>query len=105
MPHLDTYGSFTAWLMSEYEFTPQEIARCCSYNPGQFFNQFSEEKYGQIQEGYAGSLTVVDPKAPITIEKKDLETKCGWSPFEGLEFPGSVKYTIHKGKIVYETPY
>ncbi|MCH9053090.1 MAG: amidohydrolase family protein, partial [Proteobacteria bacterium] len=48
MPHLDTYGLFITWLMKEYDFLPQDIARICAYNPGQFTNQFSQEKYGEI---------------------------------------------------------
>jgi dihydroorotase len=101
MPHLDTYGAFTIWLMKEHNFTPQDIARVCSYNPGQFVHKFLSEKYGSIQEGFMGSLTIIDSNTPSIIRKDNLETKCGWSPFEGVEFPGQVLYTIHKGKIAY----
>ena len=103
MPHLDTYGLFITWLMKEHDFLPQDIARICAYNPGQFTNQFSQEKYGEIKEGYIGSFTIIDPSKPTTVLRKDLQTKCSWSPFEGVEFPGQVVYTIHKGRIAYET--
>jgi len=98
MPHLDTYGPVAAWLMKEHNFTPQEIARVCSFNPGQFMNQFTSVKYGKIEPGFAGNLTVLDMNKPIKIEKSMLKTKCHWSPFEGVEFPGSVAMTIIKGK-------
>jgi len=101
MPHLDTYGPFVTWLMQEHQFTPELIAHCCTYNPGQFINQFTQEKYGKIEEGYVGSLTIIDPHRPAQITSERLATKCGWSPFEGVEFPGQVVYTIHKGKILY----
>jgi dihydroorotase len=97
-PQLDTYGPFTTWLVQEHNFTPQEILRVCSYNPGNFFNQFSSNKYGKIEKGYTGSLTVLDLNKPIKITKEKLKTKCGWSPFEGATFPGSVAMTIIKGK-------
>ena len=103
MPHLDTYGAFTTWLMAEENFSPQDIARVCAYNPGQFANQFTQTKYGQIAEGYVGSFTVIDPKKPMVVLEKDLQTKCGWSPFVGVEFPGQVLYTIQKGEIAYES--
>lgn len=103
MPHLDTYGLFTTWLMKEHGFLPQDIARICAYNPGRFVNQFIPEKYGKIEEGYVGSFTIIDPSKPVIVQGKDLRTKCSWSPFEGIEFPGQVIYTIHKGRIVYES--
>lgn len=102
MPHLDTYGAFATWLRREHGFTPQDIARVCSYNPGQFVNQFLPEQYGKVEKGYVGSFTIIDPDSRTVVQRKDLQTKCGWSPFEGVEFPGSVQYTIHKGTVMYE---
>ncbi|MFA6353934.1 MAG: dihydroorotase [Candidatus Paceibacterota bacterium] len=96
-PQLDTYGSFVSWLMKEHNFTPQDIARVCSVNPANFLNQFTANKYGKIEEGYVGSLTILDLNKPIIITKDKLKTKCGWSPFEGVTFPGSVTMTIVKG--------
>ena len=98
-PQLDTYALFTTWLMKEHNFTPEDIARVCSYNPGKFFNQFSENKYGEIKEGYIGSLTVLDLNKPTTVAENMLRTKCGWSPFLGVTFPGSIAMTVIKGKI------
>lgn len=99
LTHLDTYGSFTAWLMKEHDFTPQEILKLCSQNPADFLNPFVADKYGEIKEGYVGSLSILDINKPVTINKDTLKTKCGWSPFEGLTFPGSVVVTVVKGKI------
>ncbi|KKS04115.1 MAG: Allantoinase [Candidatus Nomurabacteria bacterium GW2011_GWA2_41_25] len=96
-PQLDTYGPFATWLMKERNFSPEEIARACSANPGNFFNQFSPNRYGKIKEGYIGSLTILNINKPTTITKDILKTKCGWSPFEGITFPGSVAMTIIKG--------
>ena len=47
--------------------------------------------------GYVGSLTVLDLKKPTTIRREDLRTKCGWSPFEGMTFPGSVAAVYLRG--------
>ena len=81
LPLLDTYGPFITWLMQQHQFTPEDIARVCSFNPGNFISQFTAHQYGRIKEGFAGSLTVIDPNRPIKIEKLMLKTKCGWSPF------------------------
>lgn len=98
-PQLDTYGSFITWLMKEHNFTPRDILRVCSQNPANFLNQFISNKHGKIEEGYAGSLTIIDLNKPTMITKDKLKTKCGWSPFEGITFPGSVIMTIIKGTV------
>jgi len=97
MPELDTYGPFTAWLMAEQGFTPMDIARVASYNPGTYINQFMDKKFGHVAPGFVGSLTVIDMKKPWAVSEKDLKTKSAWSPFTGITFPGSVKYTISLG--------
>ena len=97
LTHLDTYGPFITWLIREHNFTEEEVVRVCSYNPANFINNFILDKYGKIEKGYVGSLTILDLNKPITITKDKLKTKCGWSPFEGITFPGSVVRTIIKG--------
>ncbi len=104
-PHLDTLGPFITWLMKEHDFSPSDIARVCSTAPAAFLNKFlrypeSGHGYGRIAPGYIGSLTLIDRTTPITIAKETLKTKCGWSPFEGVTFPGSVQHTIVRGKVL-----
>jgi len=99
VPNLDTYAAFATWLIKEHGLEPQDIARICSYNPGSFNNEFGGEKYGRIEEGYVGSLTVVDLSAPFKVSQSNLKTKCNWSPFEGIVFPGNASHTIIRGKV------
>jgi len=103
-PHLDTLGAFVTWLMRVQGFQATDIARICSRAPALFLNRFLDDPrygcgYGRIAVGYIGSLTVIDQTAPITIRKEMLKTKCGWSPFEGVTFPGSVLHTIIRGEV------
>ncbi len=99
LTHLDTYGPFVTWLMKEHNFIPENIAKVCSYNPGNFINKFTPDKYGKIEKGYIGSLTVLDMNKQIKITEETLKTKPKWSPFLGMTFPGSVVMTVVKGKI------
>jgi dihydroorotase len=96
-PQLDTYGLIAAWLLGENGFSPQDVARVTSYNPGVFLNQFVDRKFGKIAEGYQGSLTVLDLSSSTKIERTMLQTKVGWSPFEGMVFPGRVAMTMIQG--------
>lgn len=99
-PHLDTYGPFVTWLIVEQGFTPERIAAICSANPGSFVSAFRTEKFGRLLSGYVGSLSVLDLNQPTTVHRDDLKTKCGWSPFEGITFPGSVKAAFIRGRLV-----
>lgn len=96
-PHLDTYGPFVTWLLVEQGFTPQRIAAICCANPGTFVNPYQPARFGRLQAGYIGSLTVLNLKKPATIRREDLRTKCGWSPFEDVTFPGSVEAVCVRG--------
>jgi len=98
-PHLDTYGPFVTWLIVEQGFTPEQVAAFCSANPGEFVNPYTApRKFGRIEPGYVASLTVLNLARPTTITRESLKTKCGWSPFEGVTFPGSVEAVFVAGR-------
>jgi dihydroorotase len=100
VPQLDTYGSFTTWLMHEHGFTPKEIVRVCSHNPGKYIRSFVEnDGFGEIKTGNIGSLTIIDTVKKTLIQEQNLYTKAKWSPFLGTEFAGSVKYAIIRGRV------
>ena len=104
VPHLDTLGPFAAWLMAEHGFTSADVARVFAYHPGIFVREFLHPSYGKgfgrVAGGFVGSLTILDPHRPYTVVRESLKTKCGWSPFEGITFPGSVRHTIHRGSYI-----
>ncbi len=105
-PWLDTHGLICCWLMREHGFTPQDIARVASYNPGVFVNRFLPfqfldrdfgKGFGDLAEGYMGSLTVLNTKKETVVDRKDLKTKVGWSPLEGETLPGAVEAVFIAG--------
>lgn len=52
---------------------------------------------GRIATGYDADFTLVDRKGRFTIEEQWLESRCGWSPFTGMELQGRVMGTIVRG--------
>ena len=103
VPHLDTLGAFSTWLMTDHNYSTADIARIFAYNPGLFVHEFLSpihgKGFGHVAPGYSGSLTILDLKTPYLVTRESVKTKCGWSPFEGFTFPGTVKHTILGGKI------
>ncbi|MHC1611330.1 MAG: dihydroorotase [Candidatus Methanospirareceae archaeon] len=99
VPNLDTYGNFVSWLILRCDVHPTIISRVCAYNPALFLGL---KDRGRIEAGKRANLTVLDLHLQKKIRSADLYTKCGWSPFEGYEFPGTVKYTIFNGVVASE---
>ncbi len=108
VPHLDTLGAFSTWLMAEHNYTTADIARVFAHNPGLFVREFLSpihgKGFGYIAPGYSGSLTILDLNTPYFVTRESVKTKCGWSPFEGFTFPGSVKHTILSGIVHTQSP-
>lgn len=102
IPHLDTFGSFLFWLR-EQKISWQTICRAAAESPGKALSRFLPYPYGRIEEGFVGSLTILNMTQPSTIRRSKLRTRAGWSPFEGMSFSGSVSHTVVKGK-VYRAP-
>ncbi len=57
---------------------------------------------GYLREGYAADLVVFDPDLPTVVDEHPIYSKCGWSPFAGYSFPGSVAATYVNGRQVYD---
>jgi dihydroorotase len=63
---------------------------------------FEIEKRGFIKEGYFADLVLVDLNSPWTVQKENIYSKCGWSPFEGNTFRSRITHTFVNGNLVYE---
>jgi dihydroorotase len=55
---------------------------------------------GRIAAGYDADFTIVDLKRRWTVDRDWLASRCGWSPFEGMELTGKAIGTIVRGKRV-----
>ena len=62
---------------------------------------FRIDRRGYIREGYYADLVLVDPKQSWVVSHKNILYKCGWSPFDGLEFSHQVMATFVNGNLVY----
>tara|TARA_B100001027_G_scaffold216289_1_gene192209 strand:+ start:488 stop:1792 length:1305 start_codon:yes stop_codon:yes gene_type:complete len=60
---------------------------------------FGIKNKGFLKEGYDADITIVDLNKSIKIRNEDIQSKCGWSPFNGYSFKGSPVVTIVNGKI------
>lgn len=97
VPLLDTYGGFVTWLLKEQGVSPEIIYSMCCANPARFL---SLSDRGHLNPGARADITVLNVGQPWTVKRTDVASKCGWSPFEGVTFPGRVAAVMVGGEFV-----
>jgi dihydroorotase len=63
---------------------------------------FEIEKRGYIRPGYHADLVIADLNSPWKVEKSNILSKCGWSPFEDHIFKSKITHTVVSGHLAYE---
>jgi carbamoyl-phosphate synthase/aspartate carbamoyltransferase/dihydroorotase len=51
------------------------------------------------------TFVTLDPESVWTVRGEYLQTRCAWSPFEGMQLRGRVMEVTLRGEKVYETPH
>ncbi len=76
----------------------ERLVQMTAHNPAIRF-QVSER--GFIREGYFADLVLLQPDLAWTVHNDQCLSRCGWTPFAGQEFHGSIHTTMVNGQIVY----
>ena len=85
--------------VKEGKISMEKVVEKMCHAPAQCFQVAGR---GYIREGYHADLVLIDMNGATAVSKANILYKCGWSPFEGHEFPASVRYTFINGEIAYE---
>ncbi|TAE65253.1 MAG: dihydroorotase, partial [Flavobacteriia bacterium] len=83
---------------SKGKISIEKIVEKMCHNPAKIFKI---ENRGFIKEGYFADLVLVNPHMPWNVKKENIIAKCGWSPFEGINFKSRVTHTFVNGKLAY----
>ncbi len=81
------------------KITLEKVVEKMCHNPAILFKI---EDRGFIREGYFADIALVDLNRPWKVEKQNILAKCGWSPFEGVEFNSTITHTFVSGNLVYK---
>jgi len=97
MPGVETMLPLLLHLVEEKHLSIDDVVRRLCVGPGEIFNI----PKGKIAEGYDADLVVVDMKACAMIKADRLNSKCGWTAYEGMPaiFPKAV---FLRGQIMIE---
>ena len=85
-------------LVHKGELTIEQVVQKTAHNTAICFQI---EQRGFIREGYWADLVLVDLNKPYTVQKENILSKCGWSPFEDYTFSSSIIHTIVSGNIAF----
>lgn len=63
---------------------------------------FQIKDRGFIREGYFADLALVDLNTSYEVNRDNVLSKCGWSPFEGQKFNSQITHTFVSGHLAFE---
>jgi dihydroorotase (multifunctional complex type) len=98
VPGLETALPLMLTAVHQGKLPLPKIARLMAEGPVRVFGL---ERKGSIVPGHDADLTLVDADAEWVIGEQALQTKCGWSPFEGSRMKGRVRQVFLRGQEVY----
>ncbi|MFN0191588.1 MAG: dihydroorotase [Aestuariivirga sp.] len=75
--------------------TLERFVDLTSHGPGRIFGI---ARKGRIAEGYDADFTIVDMKRRETIRNAWIESRCGWTPYDGVTVTGWPVGTYVRGK-------
>ncbi len=82
----------------EGKITMEQVVEKMAHNPAILFEI---KDRGFIREGYFADLVLINPNASTEVTKESLFYKCGWSPFEGVQFQSKIQSTFVSGHLAY----
>ena len=96
MPGVQTLMPVMLSHVNDGKLSLEQLMNSVCENPVKIFG--IKDK-GFIKEGFDADFTIVDMNKKILIKNEKIESKCGWSPFNGCEFKGTPVSTIVNGQI------
>ena len=75
----------------------EQLVKFLCENPTKIFGIKNK---GYIKKDFDADFTIIDMNKTIEIKNENIESKCGWSPFDGFKFKGTPTSTIIAGKII-----
>ena len=97
MPGVQTLVPVMLDHVNKGRLTLERFVDLTSHGPARIFGI---ARKGRIAEGYDADLTIVDLKNKRRIENKWIESKCGWTPYDGYEVTGWPQGTFVRGRKV-----
>jgi len=96
MPGVQTLMPVMLNHVNNGKLTLEQLINLVCENPVKIFGINNK---GFIKESFDADFTIVDLNKIIEIKNEKIESKCGWSPFDGYKLKGTPVATIINGEI------
>ena len=96
MPGVQTLLPVMLNHVNEGKLKLEQLVKLLCENPA---NIFGIKNKGFIKKGFDADFTIIDLEKIIEVKNEKIESKCGWSPFDGYKFKGTPVATIINGEI------
>jgi dihydroorotase len=99
MPGVQTLLPVLLTMVNRGWFPLSTVVRMLCENPAKLYGIQGK---GHLEVGYDADLVLVDLKQEKVVNKQMLQTKCGWSPYEGDTLTGWPTHVFLNGSLVVE---
>ncbi len=86
-------------LAAQGVFTPELVVEKMCHGPAV---RYGVAERGFLRPGAYADIVIADPAGATVVSRENILSKCGWSPFEGVEFHARITHTFVNGRPVYE---
>jgi carbamoyl-phosphate synthase/aspartate carbamoyltransferase/dihydroorotase len=91
-PGLETALGLLLTAVHQGRLTIDELVSRMYTNPQRIFGLPKQDE----------TMIEVDPDAAWEVHSNELHTRCGWTPFEGMQLRGRVRRVTLRGELAYE---
>ncbi len=98
LPSVENSLSLMLTAVQQGRFSVEQVVRSMCEAPAMVWNIRNK---GRIERGYDADVVLVDPHQRRTILNAEQQTKCGWSPWHGIEVIGVPVRTWVCGQTVF----
>jgi dihydroorotase len=97
MPGVQTLVPVMLDHVAQGRLTLERLVDLTSHGPSRIFGLSGK---GRMAEGYDADFTIVDLKARRRISNGWIESRCGWTPYDGQQVVGWPIGTLVRGRKV-----
>ncbi len=97
MPGVQTLVPVMLTHVAQGRLTLERFVDLTSHGPQRIFQIAGK---GRMAEGWDADLTIVDLNARYELRHADMKSRCGWTPFDGMQAQGRAVATVIRGRVV-----
>ncbi len=96
MPGVETIISVLLTFAAQGRISYETVVQMFCNRPAELY---AIEGKGKLEIGFDADLVLFDPKKKWIVDENRLHSKCGWSPYHGVELTGRIHSVYLAGKL------